>query len=183
MEVKDRPVEAVFKDSVREAYFRDLANSNKEKPGYIFSRGYDRRIDSSRINSITVVIDRHWPEEKGQPISLKNIFCINHKNWSNIISICSEVRRIQGYIESKVDLDIKVHDIKKGCVTVKYHLPDIVEGWEIQNIVDELTILGEDDVFFLSSVRGHSNGRLVKASKHLFYEPKQEKKETSKLSP
>lgn len=160
--------------AVRRAWFEDLVNSNEGKPELVFSRGNDRKENGDLINSISVNLWGQWPKENRRTLPISLLFNNEAKYDDASLKmwlIGSQIRSIAGFIEGMLDTEVKVHEITKGRITVKYHIPDFVEPWEIQSVVRHLNYSANGNPFCIYLAWGHAEGKKIEAGQVAAYQP------------
>lgn len=139
---------------MRSALISELANSPSSRPGYIYRSSEQAESGAARPNSITVFFSVDWPRLRGQPITVSQIR-ENNKLMAAVVTI----QRAKDYLERQLLEEIRVWDIKPGCIRVRYLLPDGISRANVGDAIRALSNL--KDSFDVTDVSAHVDGREI----------------------
>ncbi|WP_213772867.1 hypothetical protein [Bradyrhizobium sp. dw_78] len=108
-----------------------------------------------KANTITVVFDLEWPEERGKPINSRLIY-----ESTKLKAIGSEIFRVKEFLERRLLATLDLLDIRVGCIRVRYVIREGVDRFLVRSALRSL--VENKDAYSVTSVSGNVEGRAVR---------------------
>lgn len=143
--------------STREDFFNRFMESDARFPNMIYT-ARDRSPDNPATRSlITVIYSMEWPKHRGSLIPYKML--MESRDANNVIG---NIFRSIDFFERHLAVEVKLFDVRSGCVRVRYSYADDVDEVALANGVARFR--GVLDAYDASSISATYRGRSVRAS-------------------
>lgn len=144
--------------SARESFFRIFSESDKVFPNIIYQSKSDLIECRSRKSCITIIYSLEWPTIKGNPVR----YC-EAKEKDSANNVISAIFRTVDFFGRQLGSDLRLVDIRTGCVRVRYLYDESVDARRLSLSLSKFSNFSS--FYDATHISALLNGRSVQVSK------------------
>jgi hypothetical protein len=136
----------------RADFLLGFAENKPSLPGMIYSVAAGRRAD--RLDIVTVIFALDWPTERGHPLPASQL-----RTSTKLQAVASEIYRVKGFLERQLLAQVRLFDVRVGCIRVRYSIEGGAETDQVERALKSL--IDKKEFYSVSSASGNVAGRAV----------------------